>query len=196
MRIKLILLCLTFITCTATIHAQQPGEQRATITEQASAMDAEGRAALSGRLRTTDLRGAVDSPVMNVRLVIENRSTFFYTYVSGWATFYDTEGVRCGEGLFALNALAPNESAETDTPGLRLRCAPQTWRIVATNLLTRGSDEAKPDVASAAPTDSVMAMPPLEITIDGETLPLQLGNPIEISTRRKSKVNIVVNTRP
>jgi hypothetical protein len=199
MRSKLILICLTFIIC-APISAQQTGEQRVALTEQAVAVDAEGRAAVAGRLRTTDLRGAIDSPVTNIRLVIENRSQFFYNYVSGWATFYDGEGVRCGEGLFKLDALAVGEAAETDTPGLRLKCAPATWRIVATNLLTRTSDTAKPNQPEAAtetePPAEMAILPPLEITIDGETLPLQLGNPIEINTRRKSKVRITVNTRP
>lgn len=200
MRTKLILFSFTFIIC-ASVNAQQAGEQRVPLQEQAVALDAEGRAALGARLRTTDLRGAVDSPVTNVRLVIENRSQFFYTYVSGWATFYDAEGVRCGEGLFKLDALAASEAAETDTPGLRLRCAPATWRVVATNLLTRTSDTAKPnqpepESQTAPASEMVTAIPPLEINIDGETLPLQLGNPIEINTRRKSRVRIVVNARP
>lgn len=198
------LICMVFIACAAiNINAQQAGEQRVSLTEQAVATDAEGRAALSARLRTTDLKGAVDSPVTNVRLVIENRSQFFYNYVSGWATFYDGDGVRCGEGNFKLDALAVGEVAETDTPGLRLRCAPATWRVVAVNLLTRTSDTAKPDQPAPEPeaapdSGSVtnVTMPPLEITIDGETLPLQLGNPIEINTRRKSRVRIVVNTKP
>jgi hypothetical protein len=41
-----------------------------------------------------------------------------------------------------------------------------------------------------------MAMPQLEITIDGEVLPLQLGNPIVLNTRKKKSVHIVVNARP
>jgi hypothetical protein len=185
----------------ASIHAQQTGEARVPLTEHAIATDASGREAIAARLRTTDLRGSLDSPVTNIRLVLENRSSFFYTYVSGWVTFYDSEGVRCGEGLFKLDALAVGESAETDTPGLRLRCAPVTWRVVATNLLTRTSDTAKPNqpepTPDAAPESTgVMAIPALEIVIDGEVLPLQLGNPIEINTRRKSKVHLVVNARP
>lgn len=200
------LICIIFIACASVnIRAQQPqtGEQRVPLTEQAAASDVDGRAALAGRLRTTDLKGAIDSPVTNVRLVLENRSQFFYNYVSGWATFYDAEGVRCGEGLFKLDALAIGEAAETDTPGLRLTCAPTTWRIVATNLLTRSTDVAKPNEAAPAPdaqtapsNEMVTAMPELEINIDGRTLPLQLGNPIEINTRRKSKVRIIVSAKP
>ncbi len=198
------LICVIIIAFAAVnINAQQAVEPRVSLAEQAAANDAEGRAALAGRLRTTDLKGAVDSPVTNVRLVLENRSQFFYNYVSGWATFYDAEGVRCGEGLFKLDALATGEAAETDTPGLRLTCAPATWRIVATNLLTRSTDVAKPnepeptpDTATTPSNEMVTAMPALEINIDGRTLPLQLGNPLEINTRRKSKVRIVVIAKP
>jgi hypothetical protein len=198
------LICIIIIAFAAVnIQAQQTVEQRVPLAEQAAANDVDGRAALAARLRTTDLKGGVDSPVTNIRLVLENRSQFFYNYVSGWATFYDAEGVRCGEGLFKLDALATGEAAETDTPGLRLTCAPVTWRIVATNLLTRSTDVAKPNEPAPAPdtaatsTDGTMtATPQLEINIDGKTLPLQLGNPIEVSTRRKSKVRIVVNAKP
>ena len=196
------LICLAFVILTATtVHAQQAAETRVPLTAQAVAADANGQEALGARLRTTDLKGAIDSPVTNIRLVLENRSAFFYNYVSGWVTFYDSEGVRCGEGLFKLDALAVGESAETDTPGLRLRCAPGTWRVVATNLLTRTSDTAKPNQPEPTPdaantSNNVMTMPLLEINIDGEILPLQLGNPIEINTRRKRNVHIVVNARP
>ncbi len=197
---------------TAVPAAQGAAEQRAPITEQPVAMDALGRAALAGRLRTTALNGSVESPVMNVRLVIENRSAFFYTHVSGWATFYDSEGVRCGEGLFRLNALAPGEAAETDTPGLRLTCSPATWRIAATNLITRANEAITPAVASvvdpagtadAESTRSVTAnstapvvVPPLQISIDGEVLPLQLGRALNIDVRRRRRINIVVNAAP
>lgn len=196
------LICLAFVVFTASsLYAQQASETRVPLAEQAVATDANGHEALGARLRTTDLKGALDSPVTNIRLVLENRSQFFYTYVAGWATFYDSEGVRCGEGLFKLDALAVGEFAETDTPGLRLRCSPATWRVVATNLLTRTSDTAKPNQPEPTPdaanvSNNVPAVPQLEINIDGEILPLQLGNPIVINTRRKKKVNIVVNARP
>jgi hypothetical protein len=198
------LICMMFIVFAAiNIEAQQTAEQRVPLGEQAAAPDAEGRTALAARLRTTDLKGAIDSPVTNVRLVLENRSQFFYNYVSGWATFYDAEGVRCGEGLFKLDALATGEAAETDTPGLRLTCAPVTWRIVANNLLTRSTDVAKPNEPEPAPDTQaaqsngpVTAMPELEINVDGQMLPLQLGNPIELNTRRKSKVRIIVSAKP
>ena len=183
------------------VHAQQTSERRVSLSEQATAMDASGHEALAATLRTTDLKGAIDSPVTNIRLVLENRSASFYTYVSGWATFYDSENVRCGEGQFKLDALDIGEAAETDTPGLRLRCAPVTWRIVASNLLTRSSETAASAQAEMPAdfngvTENMVTIPRLEITIDGETLPLQLGNPIEIKTRKKSKMHIVVNTAP
>src|SRR5213595_1964263 len=118
------------LSCAVVITAQQPTEQRAALNEAATASDARGAAAIEARLSTTVLNGSEDSPVTNVRLVIKNTGANFYTYVSGWATFYDTGGVRCREGLFKLDALAPNESSATDTPGLRLQCTPSSWRIV------------------------------------------------------------------
>src|SRR5437762_5302116 len=113
------------------ITAQQSTEPRAGLNGAATASDAKGAAAIEARLLTTVLNGSEDSPVTNVRIVVKNAGTNFYTYVSGWATFYDSSAVRCGEGLFKLDALAPNESAEVDTPGLRLHCSPASWRIVA-----------------------------------------------------------------
>ncbi|HEY6045674.1 MAG TPA: hypothetical protein VIU65_03670, partial [Pyrinomonadaceae bacterium] len=162
---------LTLLTlCAFTAFAQQ-SESRA-LTEAVTANDAKGSPAIEARLMTTMLNGAEDSPVTNVKLVIKNVSPNFYTYVTGWATFYDSAGVRCGEGLFKLDALAPNESAGTDTPGLRLRCAPSTWRIAPTNLLTRSVDMAmtaespvvEPEPERPAPQNFV-------ISIDGEEHP-------------------------
>ncbi|HEX8853358.1 MAG TPA: hypothetical protein VF754_07720, partial [Pyrinomonadaceae bacterium] len=122
---------------TTTIEGARQAEPRVPLAEAAPAFDAEGRTALAGLLRTQQLSGTPDAPERNTRFVVENRSAIFYTYVSGWATFYGADGVRCGEGLWKLEALAPGESAEVDTPGLRLTCAPTTWRIIATNLVTR-----------------------------------------------------------
>lgn len=193
-------------------------EPRVALTEAATAFDADGRVALHGRLRTTALAGTQDAPARNVLLTVENRSQFFYNYVSGSATFYDANGVRCGEGMWKVGTLAVGETAEVDTPGLRLTCTPTTWRIIAINLLTRSTDVAKPDQpvpatdaaappASPAATGSVptqsaptmTAYPPLmtrfEININGKTLPLQLGNPLEIVVGNE-RVNIVVNPVP
>src|SRR5712692_7983224 len=107
---------LILIASAAVVAAQQPPEQRAALNEAAVAFDAKGAAALEARLLTTLLNGSEDSPVTNVKLVVKNTTANFYTYVTGWATFYDNGGVRCGEGLFKLDALAPNESSETDAP--------------------------------------------------------------------------------
>ncbi|HEX8652763.1 MAG TPA: hypothetical protein VF708_18245 [Pyrinomonadaceae bacterium] len=207
MRIRIIVMCAALIACSAastqaqeaeTAPQQQTGttELRVALTAQPVALDGLGRPALAARLVTTALSGTPDAPVRNARVIIENRSEFFYTYASGWVTFYDGEGVRCGEGIFKLDALAPTESAETDLPGLRLKCAPVSWRVVATDLVIRTNDRViapTTTTASAATQPSVPAVPPLEINIDGETHPLQLGNPLIIKVGRR-QVTITVNT--
>ena len=161
--------------------AQQPNEQRAPLAGTAVAFDAKSAPALEGRLQTQVLNGSDDSPVTNVKIAVRNVTSNFYTYVSGWATFYDSNAVRCGEGLFKLDALAPQESAEVDTPGLRLSCSPSTWRIVATNLMTRAADVAQP-VPPPPPVEAVVEKPPppvnFIISIDGEQHPIQVNNPI------------------
>jgi hypothetical protein len=68
---------------------------------------------------------------------VKNASSTPYAFISGLVTFYDAAGVRCGEGVFKADVLAPNELFETDAPGLRIRCEVASWRIVATNLLPR-----------------------------------------------------------
>ncbi len=202
------------------VRAQQPAantagvtnEPRVALTEQATAYDVAGRVALGGRLRTTQLAGTVDAPVRNVLVVVENRGGLFYNFVSGYATFYAADGVRCGEGLWKLEAFAPGEQAEVDTPGLRLTCTPTTWRLSALNLLTRTTDVAKPaDPAAAPASDAAPAAPTstpppasasatgtgqrLEININGKTLPLQFDNPIDILVG-KERVVIVVRPAP
>src|SRR5882672_11775523 len=137
---KLFILAIAIILLASSallVTAQQPAEQRAALSEAATGLDAKGAAAFEARLLTTALSGSDDSPVTNVRVVVKNTSPNFYTYVTGWATFYDAGAVLCGEGLFKFEALAPGESAETDTPGLRLKCTAASWRISATNLLVR-----------------------------------------------------------
>ncbi|HEX8685254.1 MAG TPA: hypothetical protein VF654_02095, partial [Pyrinomonadaceae bacterium] len=172
------------------------------------------------------LAGTPEAPVRNTRLVVENRSRVFYNYAAGWATFYGADNVRCGEGLWKLEAFAPGEQVEVDTPGLRLTCTPSTWRLVATTLLTRTGDVAKPreqapappaetgapqsdtpesaatTPASAAPggadaagTAAPSAVPPLEINVNGKTIPIQLGNPLDIVVG-KERVRIVVQQAP
>jgi hypothetical protein len=168
--------------CAVTVAAQQPVEQRAALSEAAAASDAKGSPAIEARLSTTMLNGSDDSPVTNVHLVVKNTGANFYNYVTGWATFYDSGAVRCGEGLFKVDALAPGESSETDTPGLRLRCTPASWRIVATNLLTRTADAAKEVVIAPPPPAEPAPEKPAPvnfiISIDGEQHPIQIGNPI------------------
>ncbi|MBA3240349.1 MAG: hypothetical protein H0T60_03895 [Acidobacteria bacterium] len=211
--------------------SQVPGdarqsEARAPLAQVALAFDVAGREALYGRLRTQALAGTPEAPGRNVRLVLENRSQFFLTYVAGWATFYDSEGVRCGEGLWKLEAFAPNEQVEVDTPGLRLTCTPSTWRIVATTMLTRTGDVAKPPAGAPPPTETgttttgtvaqpslvseagtspvaatstttttMASLPPLEINVNGKTIPIQLNNPLEIQVG-KERVRIVVQPAP
>ena len=95
-------------------------------------------------------------------------------------TFYDSAGVRCGEGVFKAEAWL-GESFETDTPGIRIRCTPATWRLVATNLIPRV-------VVIPPPTTSR-----LEISVDGEVHPLQLDKPLTLTVGDKRRT-IVVRT--
>jgi hypothetical protein len=209
----------------ATTRDVRPSETHVPLAQAATAYDVAGNEALGGTLRTQALAGTPEAPVRNTRLVVENRSRVFYNYAAGWATFYGADNVRCGEGLWKLEAFAPGEQVEVDTPGLRLTCTPATWRLVATTLLTRTGDVAKPQeqappppaetgaptspAAAAAPTSNdvsasagapssapaTAAVPPLEINVNGKTIPIQLGNPLEIQVG-KERVRIVVQTAP
>jgi hypothetical protein len=216
-----LLLCACFTSARAQAGAQSPPDERGTkeprvaLSDAATAYDAEGRVAIGARLRTQQLAAAPDAPVRNIAVVVQNRSGVFYNYASGWATFYDGDGVRCGEGLWKVEAFAPGESAEVDTPGLRLTCVPATWRLTALNLLTRSTDIAKPGEPAppgATPQTTGMAgttqagaavsnvatvetAPRLEINVNGKTLPLQLDNPIDIVVG-KERVLIVVRRAP
>jgi hypothetical protein len=191
-------LTLAFIAiCFASITAiAQPTEPRVALGDTATAADTHGAVAIEARLVTQVLNGSDDSPVMNVKVNIKNVSEFFYTYVSGWATFYDATGTRCGEGLFKVDALAVGESAATDTPGLRLRCSPTTWRIVATNLLTRTVDVAKPG-ETATPSNETERTAPSNfvISINGEEHPIQLNNPITLQMGNREQ-RIVLRSAP
>ena len=209
MKIRMFAACVSFIILGVTgVHAQQPAgaqeqtELRVALDAQPIALDAMGRPALGARLITTTLQGTVDAPIKNARIVVENRGALFYTYVSGWATFYDGNGVRCGDGLFKVDALAPNEAVETDMPGARITGTPVSWRIVATNLLTRTSETAKPAAgqamtvqASDATTTPSATVPPLIISIDGEEHPVQLNNPLVVRMGNRRRT-IVVRTAP
>jgi len=195
-----VLFALTLVTAAAAAAvAQQPAETRAALNEPAVAFDTKGAPAIEGRLSTLVLNGSPDSPVTNVRIVVKNTSANFYNYVTGWATFYDSSAVRCGEGLFKLDALAQGESSEADTPGLRLTCSPATWRLVATNLLTRTVDVAKPnEPAPPPPVERALERPaPINfvISIDGEEHPIQVNNPIVLKMGNRNR-RIVLKSAP
>ena len=175
------------------VMAQQPdasAERRVALTDTAVALDASGASALEGSLRTTALNGTSDSPVTNIRMVVKNSSTVSYALVSGLVTFYDNSGVRCGDGLFKADALAAGEAFETDTPGIRIRCSPSTWRIIATNLLPR----VAPVVETTAPV-SRLTTTNLLISIDGEEHPLQIDRPL-VLTLGNAQRTIVVRAAP
>ena len=168
--------------------AQQPTqEQRMQLSEPAVALDAQGQPALEGTLRTTALHGAPDMPVTNIRLIIKNVSSLAYGYVSGLVTFYDGAGIRCGEGLVKADVLAINEGVETDTPGIRIRCAPASWRLVATNLLPR--------IPPGAITfETTKGLGNLIISVDGEEHPIQLEKPMILNLGDRQRTIIVRRT--
>ena len=185
-------------SCLLTAVAQQPSEPRAALSESATALDAKSAPALEGRLLTQVLNGSEDSPVTNIKLAVKNITPNSYTYVSGWVTFYDANSARCGEGLFKVDVLAPQETAEVDTPGLRLRCSPATWRLVANNLLTRTVDIAKP-TESEPPVETPVSERPAPanfvISIDGQEYPIQLNNPMVLRLGNRSR-KIVLKPAP
>ena len=173
------------------VMAQQPeasAERRVALSETAVALDAGGASSLEATLRTTSLNGSADFPVSNIRMVVKNSSTIPYALVSGLVTFYDGGGVRCGEGLFKANALATGEAFETDTPGIRIRCSPSTWRIVATNLVPR-----VPPMVETLPITRTTAN--LVISIDGEDHPLQIDRPL-VLTLGNTQRTIIVREAP
>jgi hypothetical protein len=192
-RIAFAIAIIGILACAA--FGQQSTEQRAALTDAAVGFDAKGAPAIEGRLLTQVLNGSDESPVTNLKIAVKNITPIFYTYVSGWATFYDANATRCGEGLFKLDALAPQESAEVDTPGLRLRCAPSTWRVVATNLVTRTVDIAKPVETQVPPTEPAPAAPvaPVNfvISVDGEEHPIQVGNPIVLKLGNRNRTIVL-----
>ena len=188
---KTVICMIGILLFSGAIFAQQPNEERVALAGTAIAMDAKSGPAIEARLLTQVLNGSDDSPVTNVKIAIKNITPNFYSYVSGWATFYDANATRCGEGLFKLDALAPQESAEVDTPGLRLRCSPTQWRVVATNLMTRTVDIAKPaEVAPPIQPEPVAERPaPVNfiISIDGEEHPIQVNNPITLKLGNRNR---------
>lgn len=175
---RVILIGAVFLMSCIGVAAQEQAagssERRVALSEKAVALDASGAAVLEATLKTTALNGSEDSPVTNISLVIRNSSGVPYEFVSGLVTFYDGSGVRCGEGVFKAEALSVDEAFETDTPGIRIRCAPSTWRIVANNLIPR--------VALISPSSPSASMSRtglnLVISVDGEEHPIQLQKPM------------------
>ena len=183
----LLLLCAALCACAQETTATLT-EKRVPLAEAAVAMDGTGAPALEATLRTTALNGAPETPVTNIRMLVKNRSNVAYAFVAGSVTFYDAAGVRCGEGPFKADVLAPEETFETDSPGLRIRCEAASWRIVATNLVPRMSPNAPIGALTRAPENLV-------ISIDGETHPIQLDKPLVVTLGEKRRT-IVVRSAP
>jgi hypothetical protein len=163
--------------------AQERGalnERRVPLSETAVALDGSGASALEATLKTTALNGAEDSPVTNVRFVVRNSGGVPYAFVAGLVTFYDGAGVRCGEGLFKANALAVDESFETDAPGIRIRCSPATWRIVANNLLPKVTNDLAANTGAVTGPTASRSNLNLIISVDGEEHPIQLEKPMVV----------------
>lgn len=165
-------------------------EKSVPLTTTAIALDINGVAALEATLKTTALHGADDSPVTNIRVVVRNTSPIDFAFVSGLITFYDAAGVRCGEGIFKADALAAGEAFETDTPGIRIRCSPAAWRIVATNLLPRVPPTVTTPALSSARLNSNLI-----ISVDGEEHPIQLDRPLVLQLGTTQRT-IVVRSKP
>lgn len=180
----LVVLCSALIANAQGTTPAETNEKRVPLSEAAVAMDGTGAAALEATLRTTSLTGSPEAPITNVRIVVKNVSAIPYAFVSGLITFYDAAGVRCGEGVFKADALATNESFETDAPGLRIRCEPASWRLVAINLLPR----IAPNQLVAPLT---RATSNLEIVIDGESHPIQLDKPLVLTLGERRRTVVV-----
>lgn len=177
------------VLCSAVIANAQgattdTGEKRVPLSEAAVATDGTGAAALEATLKTTALNGSPDAPITNVRIIVKNTSSIPYAFVSGFVTFYDAAGIRCGEGLFKADALAANESFETDTPGLRIRCEAASWRVVATNLLPRILPNTQIATLARGPQNLV-------IVIDGESHPIQLDKPLVLTLGERRRTVVV-----
>jgi hypothetical protein len=177
-----IIVCLSSVVATAQQNATS--ERAVALTDRAVAFDANGAPALEATLSTKALNGAQETPVTNIRMIVRHAGSVPYAFVSGLVTFYDGAGVRCGEGIFKADALAVNESFETDSPGIRIRCSATSWRIVATNLLPRMVPVATPPVVSAIPAR-------LLISVDGETHPIQLDRPMTLTVGDKQRTIII-----
>lgn len=188
-------LLLVSCNCVMGQEPASPGERRVPLTETAVALDGSGASALAATLRTTALNGTSDSPVTNISLVVKNSGAVPYAFLSGLVTFYDGAGVRCGEGLFKSDSLSVGESFETDTPGIRIRCAAATWRIVATNLVSRVAPTVTSMSVGSPPSSEKPSALNLIISVDGEEHPIQLDRPMVV-TLGTAQRTIVVRAAP
>jgi hypothetical protein len=188
---KPLALCVIVLATALCATAQQTVtnsiEKSVPLTEKAVAFDANGAPALEATLSTTAINASADTPVTNIRIVVKNSSAISYAFVAGLVTFYDGAGVRCGEGVFKADALSVNESFETDTPGIRIRCTPVSWRIVATNLLPR----VVPGTTPIPSSSGASAATNLVISVDGEQHPIQLDKPMILNLGDKQRTIIV-----
>src|ERR1043165_2970585 len=180
----LVVLCSALIANAQATTPAETNEKRVPLSEAAVALDGTGAAALEATLRTTSLNGSPDAPITNVRIIVKNVSAIPYAFVSGLITFYDAAGVRCGEGGFKADAIASNESLETDAPGLRIRCEPASWRVVATNLLPRIAPNQLVAPLSRANSNLV-------IVIDGESHPIQLDKPLVLTLGERRRTVVI-----
>lgn len=179
---------LAVLCSTAIANAQGPttdtGEKRVPLSEAAVATDGTGAGALQATLRTTSLTGSPEAPITNIRLIVKNTSSIPYAFVAGIVTFYDNAGIRCGEGIFKADAVAVDESFETDTPGLRIRCEAASWRVIATHLLP--SIPPNTQIATLARTPQNFV-----IVIDGESHPIQLDKPLVLTLGERRRTVVV-----
>lgn len=188
---KLFIACLFLLSSFAVVGAQQPAsepnEKRVPVTETAIALDSSGSPVLEAMLGTTSVTGSAESPVTNVRITVRNSSAVSFALVSGVVTFYDSSGVRCAEGVFKSEALASGEQFETDVPGIRIRCAAGSWRVVAISLVPRYA----PAIVPVAVEAQSRVLRRLLISIDGEQHPIQLDKPMKLSLGDKERTIIV-----
>lgn len=183
--------CLFLIASSIVAHAQEttvPAEKRVGLSETAVALDSSGASALEATLKTSGLNGTPEAPLTNVRIVVRNTTNIALGLASGVLTVYDSSGVRCGEGVFKTEALAANESLETDSPGIRITCSPVSWRIVATSLVPR----VPPSITNLLQT---RPLPNLVIKIDGDSHPIQLDKPLTLKLGDKQRT-IVIKEAP
>ena len=187
------LLILSSIIVTGQQPASPSTEKKAALNETAVALDSGGSSALEATLRTNEFTGAEDSPISNVKILVRNSSSIPFSFISGVATFYDSQGVRCAEGVFKTEALAVGETVETDLPGIRIRCAVTGWRIIATNLLPRSVPSVATMTTPVVPDTSRARK--LIISIDGERHPIQLDKPLKLNLGERERT-IVVHEEP